>query len=146
MLRVGFFNGTNTWVMTGLSFFLMKNLTSLDSEFLRAKRKPISISIVSKTFLILALLFGFPLITTPAESAQLDHPIILTQIPVDRPPESYSDHFDYSSWGTGGRIVVLEPEGRIRVLTSGFSSASDPAVSFDGRKILFAGKKSPCDD
>ena len=39
------------------------------------------------------------------------------------------------------RIVVLSPTGEIRVLSEGFHSACDPDVSFDGERILFAGKK-----
>ena len=47
--------------------------------------------------------------------------------------------------GDGGRLVVLEKSGATRVLTSGFQSAADPAVSFDGKRILFAGKKRASD-
>jgi len=44
-------------------------------------------------------------------------------------------------WGEGGRIVRLEPDGTLRVLTEGFASAADPAPSFDATHILFAGKR-----
>ncbi len=46
-----------------------------------------------------------------------------------------------AEWGAGARIVRVSPEGVVRVLTPGFESAADPEVSFDGRRILFAGRK-----
>jgi len=39
----------------------------------------------------------------------------------------------------GSEIVLLSSAGTERVLTPGFIAACDPAVSFDGRQILFAG-------
>ena len=47
--------------------------------------------------------------------------------------------------GEGGRLVLVSPGGRRRVLTSDFASAADPDVSFDGRTILFAGRKTAAD-
>jgi Tol biopolymer transport system component len=43
----------------------------------------------------------------------------------------------------GCRIVSLAPNGKLRVLTPKFISACDPCVSFDGRRILFSGKRTP---
>ena len=40
------------------------------------------------------------------------------------------------------QIVRLLPGGSERPLTDGFLAACDPAVSFDGRQILFAGRRS----
>jgi hypothetical protein len=45
----------------------------------------------------------------------------------------------------GGRLVIVPPGGKARVLTLGFASAADPDVSFDGRRILFAGRKAATD-
>ncbi|MEE9218886.1 MAG: hypothetical protein V3U98_07440 [Acidobacteriota bacterium] len=45
---------------------------------------------------------------------------------------------------SGGRIVAVDssrPEGRGRWITRGFWSASEPAVSYDGRTFLFAGRR-----
>ncbi len=42
----------------------------------------------------------------------------------------------------GSQIVLLPVEGAERVLTHGFAAACDPAVSFDGEQLLFAGKRS----
>jgi hypothetical protein len=46
---------------------------------------------------------------------------------------------------TGSRLVVMQRDGNIRVLTEGFASAADPCVSFDARRILFAAKLRPTD-
>jgi hypothetical protein len=61
--------------------------------------------------------------------------IVLTEIPAARARAA-------APFGDGGRLVVLEGGGATRVLTPGFESAADPAVSFDGKRILFAGKKT----
>jgi len=42
----------------------------------------------------------------------------------------------------GARLVRLLPNGDRQALTAGFYSARDPAVSFDGKRVLFAGKKT----
>jgi len=47
--------------------------------------------------------------------------------------------------GEGGRLVLVSPAGKARVLTAGFQSAADPEVSFDGRSILFAARKAAGD-
>ena len=44
--------------------------------------------------------------------------------------------------GEGGRLVLLGKDGSTRLLASGFDSAADPAVSFDGKRILFAARKT----
>jgi hypothetical protein len=45
----------------------------------------------------------------------------------------------------GSRLVLLATNGGTRVLTPDFDSAADPAVSFDGKRILFSGKKAAGD-
>src|SRR5262245_35184501 len=40
---------------------------------------------------------------------------------------------------TGGRLLVREPDGRVRRLAEDFYDVSDPAVSWDGRRVAFAG-------
>jgi len=86
--------------------------------------------------LLLATAFGGP--------APLDHPVALTQVPTDGNPGSM-DAFNPSVFASGGRVVLLETDGRIRVLSTGFYSAADPAVSFDARKVLFAGQRNSSD-
>jgi len=45
----------------------------------------------------------------------------------------------------GARLLWVEPSGSARVLVPGFHSAADPDVSFDGKRILFAGKRTAAD-
>ena len=47
--------------------------------------------------------------------------------------------------GERGRLVLVSPGGRSRVLTASFHSAADPDVSFDGQSILFAGRQGASD-
>ncbi|MCW5978783.1 MAG: hypothetical protein KIT09_11935 [Bryobacteraceae bacterium] len=43
------------------------------------------------------------------------------------------------------RLSRLNPQGAPTVLSAGFFSASDPEISFDGARILFAGRKTASD-
>ena len=45
----------------------------------------------------------------------------------------------------GSQIVRLSTDGTERLMTDGFLAACDPAVSFDGKQILFAGRRSEDD-
>jgi len=65
----------------------------------------------------------------PCAAAPGNPEIVFTQIPGRNPTES--------------RLMHLSPEGSVRPLSDGFASARDPEVSFDGKRILFAGKKTP---
>ncbi|MBI5083631.1 MAG: hypothetical protein HZB13_03405 [Acidobacteria bacterium] len=56
-------------------------------------------------------------------------------------PQSPGIVLTQSRHGGLSRIVLVNWNGETRVLTAGFSAASDPEVSFDGRRMLFAGKK-----
>lgn len=78
-------------------------------------------------------------------ATRLDAPLVVTQVPAKTSdaPAGWSpanlvraDAFD------GARLVVLSPEGQERVLSTGFQSACDPNVSFDGQRVLFAGRKA----
>ncbi len=74
----------------------------------------------------------------------LDTPIVVTQVPTStQAPLSGWDGKDLarSDWFDGARLVLVAPDGQVRVLSEGFQSACDPNVSFDGLKILFAGRK-----
>ena len=73
--------------------------------------------------------------------------IVFTQIPAARVRDAkpLAGGMLPAQFGEGGRLVLLPKAGNIRVLTSGFDSAADPAISFDGKRILFAGKKSATD-
>ena len=73
--------------------------------------------------------------------------IVFTQIPLARVSgaKSFAAGMLRASYGDGGRLVLLTKDGATRVLTADFESAADPAISFDGKRILFAAKKSAGD-
>jgi hypothetical protein len=50
-----------------------------------------------------------------------------------------------ADYGDGSRLVTVFPDGRVQVLSAAFHSACDPDLSFDGKRILFAGKRGPKD-
>ena len=76
--------------------------------------------------------------------ASLDVPMIVTQVPARNPaPPSAWDAKDLvrGDWFDGARLVIVSPDGQVRVLSGDFQSACDPNVSFDGQRVLFAGRK-----
>ena len=76
--------------------------------------------------------------------ARLDAPMVVTQVPVRvqaLPSARDSKDLVRGDWFDGARLVVVSPDGLVRVLSEGFQSACDPSVSFDGKRMLFAGRK-----
>jgi hypothetical protein len=74
----------------------------------------------------------------------LDVPLVMTQAPrEDRAdlPSGPTGELVRAHRFEGGRIVIVSPEGQLRVLTEGFHSACDPSLSFDAKRLVFAGKK-----
>ena len=51
-------------------------------------------------------------------------------------------HTNWSDYLESSLIAVWNPTGTIKILTASFHSAADPDVSWDGKKILFAAKKT----
>lgn len=47
--------------------------------------------------------------------------------------------------GAGTRLLMIREDGATRILSEGFHNAGDPVVSFDGTRLLFAGKRAPTD-
>ncbi len=82
-------------------------------------------------------------------TAAFDAPLVLTQLParseMEKAPHSAGGTLR-ADYGDGGRIVLLKSRATPLVLTKGFHSAADPDVSFDGKRILFAGKKRASDN
>jgi len=89
---------------------------------------------------------------------RIEGSIILTQLPANHStmpgqtspapegPESIADAFRPSDYGDGARLVMLYPDLSTAVLSKGFHSASDAAISFDAAHILFSGKRTAGDD
>jgi hypothetical protein len=82
-------------------------------------------------------IFGLVGNGTEAQGA-FESPLLVTQMPQGGSkgsPERRDEDWE------GAHIVLVDPAGTTRVLTEGFAAACDPNVSFDGQKVLFAGRK-----
>ncbi|PTY02814.1 hypothetical protein DB347_22990 [Opitutaceae bacterium EW11] len=80
-----------------------------------------------------------------AANAALDTPIVVTLVPKSTaaaPATRNSGGLARDDRFDGGRLVLVGPGGDARVLTEGFESACDPSVSFDGKTLLFSGRKT----
>ncbi|MCP4218430.1 MAG: hypothetical protein GY765_27590 [bacterium] len=66
--------------------------------------------------------------------------LIFVKVPLGTEPRMDDSAPPYKYYGNGYQIMGLTA-GKAVVLTKEFVSACDPAVSFDGKEILFAGKK-----
>ena len=71
--------------------------------------------------------------------------VVLTQLPAGKSPPRPAAGLLRAGYGDGARLVLLSPGGATRVLSDGFHSAADPDVSFDGQRLLFAGKRTASD-
>jgi len=112
------------------------------------RARGIASSFITPGAVVAGLLLCLGVVVATGAGAELDAPIVLTQIPftaddAERAPRA--GDMLRSDYGEGGRIVVVEPDQSVRVLSTGFASAADPDVSFNGERIVFAGKKTPSD-
>lgn len=74
-----------------------------------------------------------------------DEAMVVAQVPAGALPAApFAGGTLRAPIGDGGRLILVR-DGRSRVLTAGFHSAADPEVSFDGRAVLFAGRKTDRD-
>jgi hypothetical protein len=135
-----------------LSFPLPTNITGFLTSLNRLKKlKSLAFKLMDKSkTLKLLLVFllapnGFTVSTLRAQTPELDYPVVLTQVPKTG-SEPSMNYLNYSNFASGGRILVVEPGGKTWNPSAEFHTAADPAVSFDGHRILFAGKKSSSDD
>ncbi len=84
---------------------------------------------------------------TPA-SVRIEQAIVLTQLPTGTEAQTRgacADGMLRADYGDQGRLILLHSDSSTKVLSPDFHSACDPAVSFDGTHILFAGKKTASD-
>lgn len=97
---------------------------------------------------VLALLSLVPArIAVPGSAARWTYSLVMTEIPYHAAAHRKPDGgFLFNTAAErNSRIVVLAPDGSATVLTPEFAAAADPSISFDARRILFAGKRSPRD-
>jgi hypothetical protein len=98
---------------------------------------------IERAGFLLAVMCG--LAATSGADVMLADPIVLTQVP--RAPHANARRQSAESqgqadWFDGARLVVVSPQGGQRVLAQELDSACDPDVSFDGQRVLFAGRKN----
>ncbi len=89
---------------------------------------------------------------------QIENAIIVTQLPVThlmphRPTGTLNKQQESLAYwplrvhfGDGARLIKVNPDFSIEVLSDGFHSACDPEISFDASRILFAGKRTHTDN
>ncbi len=91
----------------------------------------------------------------PGSGLRLKSSIVVTQVPAGAGWEAkaqISGGTLRAGFGDGARLVVVRPERSAvgtpaaRILSRGFYGACDPEVSFDGKRILFAGKRAAADN
>lgn len=84
------------------------------------------------SLLLLAILGG----GAAGRGAVLAGDIVFTEVPSARAVKAKRESYFH-----GSRLMRLGRDGSLCNLTPGFHSAADPSVSFDGNRILFAGKR-----
>lgn len=96
-----------------------------------------------------ALLAAAPLgseASTPR--AEVAFPLIATQLPLGTDAEAGGARAGGmlpADYGERARLVLIRPDRTTRVLTEGWHGACGADVSFDGTRILFAGRKTAAD-
>ena len=81
-------------------------------------------------------------------AASPEYPIIYTRTPLDAAQwfgDSRAEGMIPSDFYEGSQLVLMNLKGEYRVITTGFHSACDPDVSFDGKRVLFSAKKTAAD-
>jgi hypothetical protein len=92
----------------------------------------------------LAAAAGGPVTVVARTAAPAEHgPLLVAEVPAAATPGGPSATLR-SLPAEGGRLVLVTG-GKARILTKGFQSAADPEISFDGKRILFAGKQKTSD-
>jgi hypothetical protein len=83
--------------------------------------------------------------TQPRARATTARPprLVVTQRPRGTSGATSASSVDAALLGPaeGARLVLVESGRVVKVLSTGFASAADPEVSYDGRRLLFAGQR-----
>lgn len=98
-----------------------------------------------KLVLLIGLIAFAGCVLSAQAASRFSVPIVFTQLPVGTSVESCEGQADgmlRCDYGGGARLVRLDPDGGFRILSEGFESACEPDVSFDGQRILFAGRRT----
>lgn len=84
----------------------------------------------------------------PPLSAGLTAPLVVSQLPLQAERDKsrfVSQGCLRTGYGDGARLILVFPDCSTRVLTGDFASATDPALSFDAKRVLFAAKRKLTD-
>jgi hypothetical protein len=102
---------------------------------------------MKKRFAAVALLLAAFQAGMPMTSGQRNYSMVFTQVPFHANLHGVqAGRFLLNgAAGQGSRIVLVTPYASPVVLTPEFAAASDPSVSFDGKRILFSGKRTEQD-
>ncbi|MHC4741703.1 MAG: TolB family protein [Planctomycetota bacterium] len=101
---------------------------------------------IARACAALAVLIG--LCTSAKANYTVEMPIVLTQLPVGTEAERsgpVGGGMLRADSGETARLLVLRGDSGKRILSEGFHSACDPAVSFNGERIVFSGKRQAGD-
>ncbi len=74
--------------------------------------------------------------------------IVVTQLPVGTASEKRGPAAGgmlRADYGDGARLIIVNPDLSIEIVSQGFQSACEPDISFDGSRIVFAGKRKATD-
>jgi len=91
---------------------------------------------------------GGPAEPTAHSDCALEHAMVVTQLPAGAASEKQGPPADgmlHADYGDGARLIIISPDLSIKTISQGFDSASDPEISFDGSRIVFAGKRKAAD-
>jgi len=86
--------------------------------------------------------------STANSDCALEHAIVVTQLPAGTAAEKRGPAVGgmlRADYGDGGRLIIVNPDLSIETVSQGFQSACDPKISFDGSRIVFAGKRKTAD-
>jgi Hydrazine synthase alpha subunit middle domain len=110
------------------------------------RRRPIGRIVI--LILMAALFHGGKARAQHPQAAPRIWPIVVTQLPAGSAAErqgARSSGMLKADYGAGARLVVVAPDGAVRVVSAGLQSACEADVSWDGQRLLFAGKRSVAD-
>ncbi len=102
---------------------------------------------MKQCFAVVAFLLAAFLPAITSAPSQRNYSVVFTQVPftTEIPGLHIGRFLMNGAAQKGSRIVLLTRPGSICVLTPEFAAAADPSVSFDGKRILFSGKRSQQD-
>ena len=111
----------------------------------RRPGEPIAIIYVVLASLLFASVAHAQTDCEPAAGNWFQHPLLVTQVPLSQQQQRLAAPGTLRAPFSGTRIVVVDRPSSSRLLAPGFHSTADPDVSFDGKRVLFAGKPTPRD-